>query len=100
MSDISSIISRIQELPHYFKFKCRACAAEVRVYALQIHANCPQCGLKHRCRAYVEVDEEIQDVIDAVLVWAGKGASFAAFIQRREEILAGEKKEGKGSRAE
>jgi len=90
MTDIARIITEIEKLPHFSTFKCNDCSAEVRVHALQIYATCPQCGAQRKCRASGAVGTEIQDVIDAVLAWAGQGESFDAVMKQRQKILADE----------
>jgi len=88
MASIPSIISEIEQLPHIRTFKCGGCSAEIRVHVLQIYADCPQCGRRHKCRALAAVGSEVQDVIDAVLRWAGHGDEFEAVMKRRDEIIS------------
>jgi len=85
---MTDIITDIRHLPHFHTMKCSGCSTEIRVHALQIYADCPQCGLRHKCRGFAAAGSETQDVIDAVLVWAGQGESFDAVMKRRQEILA------------
>ncbi len=87
MSTVTNIISELEQLPHFHTFKCKDCSTEIRVHALQIYAVCPKCGLRHKCRSYGAVGTELEDIIDAVLIWAGKGESFEAVMKRRQEIL-------------
>ena len=87
---MTDIISDIRHLPHFRTMKCSGCSTEIRVHALQIYADCPKCGLRHKCRGFAAPDSETQDVIDAVLAWAGQGESFDAVMKRRQEILADE----------
>jgi hypothetical protein len=88
MADLPSIISEIEQLPHFRSFKCDACSTEIRVHALQIYADCPQCSRRYKCRALASVGAEVQDIIDAVLSWAGRGEEFDAVMRRRDEILS------------
>jgi hypothetical protein len=90
MTDIAPIISEIERLPHFRTFKCRDCSGAIRVHALQIYALCPQCGVQHKCRSFSAVGTELEDVIDAVLAWAGDGEAFDAVMKRRQQILADE----------
>jgi predicted RNA-binding Zn-ribbon protein involved in translation (DUF1610 family) len=87
---MTDIISEIERLPHFRAMKCTGCSVEIQVHALQIYADCPKCGLRHKCRGFAATGSETQDVIDAVLAWAGKGESFEAVMRRRQEILADE----------
>ena len=87
---MTDIISEIERLPHFHTMKCTGCSSEIRVHTLQIYADCPQCGLRHKCRGFAAIGGETQDVIDAVLAWAGQGESFEAVMRRRQEILADE----------
>jgi hypothetical protein len=91
MSDLSSIVSEIKRLPHFCSLQCQGCSTEMRVHALQIYAECPKCGRRHKCRALAASGSEIQDVIDAVLGWAGSGEEFDAVMKRRDQIIAGQR---------
>ena len=88
MADLSSIISEIEQLPHFRSFECGGCSSELRVHALQIYADCPKCARHHKCRSFAAVGSEIQDVIDAVLAWSGRGEEFDAVMKRRDQILS------------
>ena len=88
---MSDLISELQHLPHFRSFECPACSATLRVHALQIYSHCPECGEKRKNRAFGGVGTEIQDFVDAVLVWAGEGESFDAVMTRRRELLADDK---------
>jgi hypothetical protein len=68
---IEDDIDAIQNLPPFRTFACRKCGAAIRVHALETYANCPKCGLQHKTRAFGGIGTEVQDVIDAVLEWAG-----------------------------
>jgi hypothetical protein len=89
MASLSSIITEIEQLPHFRDFKCSECQGSIRVHTLQIHADCPQCGLRHKCRSFGG-GSEIEDVIDAVLEWAGRGDEFEAVMKRRIQMLSDE----------
>ena len=84
---LGDLISEIEQLPHFRTFLCPACGASVRVHALQIMSHCPQCGEQRKCRRFGACGTELQDIIDAVLIWAGDGESFDAVIARRAQIL-------------
>jgi len=88
---MTDIISEIERLPHFHTMNCSGCSTGLRVHALQIYANCPKCGLRHKCRGFAATGSETQDVIDAVLAWAGQGESFEAVMKRRQELLADER---------
>jgi predicted RNA-binding Zn-ribbon protein involved in translation (DUF1610 family) len=88
---MTDIISEIERLPHFRPVKCTECSTEIRVQALQIYAECPKCGFRHKCRGFAAIGGEVQDVIDAVLAWAGEEESFDAVMRRRQEILADER---------
>ena len=88
---MSDLISELQHLPHFRSFQCPACAATVRVHALRIYSHCAECGDEQKSRAFGGIGTEIQDFVDAVLVWAGEGESFNAVMTRRTELLAGGK---------
>jgi predicted RNA-binding Zn-ribbon protein involved in translation (DUF1610 family) len=87
MTSLSAVLTEIEELAHFSVIACKGCAAELRVHVLQIYAQCPQCGASNKCRAFGGIGTEIQDVVDAVLAWAGDGENFDAVMKRRREIL-------------
>lgn len=68
---IEDDIDAIQKLPAFRTLACGKCGALIRVHALEIYANCPKCGLQHKTRAFGGIGTEVQDLIDAVLEWAG-----------------------------
>jgi hypothetical protein len=41
-----------------------------------------------KCRAFGGIGTEIQDVIDAVLAWAGEGEELQAVLERHKQIMA------------
>jgi len=88
MADISQIISEIEQLPHFRTARCQKCSTEIRVHTLEIYVTCQQCGVQHKCRSLGAAGTEIQDVIDAVLSWSGRGEEFDAVMKRREQILS------------
>jgi hypothetical protein len=85
--DVVELFNEIRRLPHWRSFSC-SCGGRVHVHALQIYAKCSSCGTSIKCRCFG--GWEVQDLIDAVLQWAGEGQSFDAFMLRRQEILADE----------
>jgi predicted RNA-binding Zn-ribbon protein involved in translation (DUF1610 family) len=87
---LGEIISEIEQLPHFRTFSCAVCGASVRVHSLQIYGRCPQCGEQRKCRSFGARGTELQDLIDAVLIWAGKGESLDAVLARRAQILEDE----------
>ena len=79
-------IDEIRKLDHFHTIKCQ-CGGSIRFHTLQIYAECRECGTKTKVRAFGGAGTEIQDVIDAVLEWAGEGESFEAVMDRRKAIL-------------
>jgi ribosomal protein S27E len=79
-------IEDIQNLPHYYEFTCSKCEHRQKVYALQIHDKCEQCGTEYKFRGVVPIGTEIEDVIDAVLAWLGKGGEFEDAMKRKQVI--------------
>lgn len=90
MTDISRLVEEIEMLPHFRQFKCGKCSTNIRVHILQIHAVCPSCGIDYKCRGSGAIGTELQDLIDAVLLWAGRGESFDAVMKRRDELFTAE----------
>lgn len=81
------VIDEILRLEHFQMLECANCKTAFRYHSLQIHAVCPNCSTEQKVRAFFSVGGEIQDVIDAVLEWAGEGKSFEAVIKRCAQIL-------------
>ena len=84
---LSDIIDEIAKLQHFQSYMCSICGHEVRYHVLQIETFCPQCGTKSKVRGYGSIGIEIQDVIDAVLEWAGEGEEFEAVMLRQRGII-------------
>ena len=78
----SQTIDEIKSLPNFRDFECSKCGVIIRVHALEIQTRCPKCKTVHKCRAFGAIGTEIQDVIDAVLEWAGEGENFEAVMTR------------------
>lgn len=83
---LDEVISDILKLEHFRRFACSICGGEIKHHVLQIYAECPSCREKHKTRAFGGVGTEIQDVIDAVLEWAGEGETLAIVLKRQKEI--------------
>lgn len=83
---LGEVIDEIKSLAHFREFPCTKCGNPIRVHALNICAHCPNCGIEHKCRAFGGIGTEIEDVIDAVLEWAGEGETFEAVLARHREI--------------
>lgn len=67
------IIEEINKLPHYREFTCDNCGLKQKVYILVIHGKCEQCGVEYKYRGIGPIGSEVEDIIDAVLEWLGKG---------------------------
>jgi hypothetical protein len=85
--NLSKTIDEIMALSHFREFNCSKCGVTMRVHALEIQVRCPKCMTVHKCRAFDGIDTEIQDVIDAVLEWAGEGENLEAVMTRHRVIL-------------
>jgi len=90
MTDIARIVVEIDGLPHFQSFHCAKCSTPIREYTLQIYAICPRSGIEHKCRNFGAIEAEIQDGMDAVLLWTGTGECFDAAMRRHPELFAGE----------
>ena len=88
LMDLSNVIDEIHSLEHFRTFACSVCNTSIRYHTLQFYAVCPKCGGRHKSRSFGGVGTEIQDVIDAVLEWAGVGEDFEAVLNRHSEILS------------
>lgn len=85
---MNKIIDEITNLEHFREINCANCKRTLRVHVLEIYATCNTCETRHKCRGFGGIGIEIQDVIDAVLKWAGQGESFEAVLERHKRILA------------
>jgi hypothetical protein len=83
---LSEVIDEIHRLEHFHTLACSKCQEPVRYHVLQIYAACPKCNAQHKVRSFGGRGTEIQDVIDAVLEWAGDGENFEAVMKRHGEI--------------
>jgi transcription elongation factor Elf1 len=82
----SKTIEEIQNLPHYREFSCKKCGHKQKVYILVIHGNCDQCGTEYKFRGITPIGSEIEDVIDTVLDWIGKGNEFEDAMKWKQTI--------------
>jgi hypothetical protein len=69
-------IEDIKKLPHYREFVCNNCGHKQKVYVLVIHGKCEHCGTEYKFRGIALIGSEVEDVIDSVLEWLGKGNEF------------------------
>jgi hypothetical protein len=83
---LGQVIDEILQLQHFRTLTCSRCQGSVRYHVLQIYAACPRCKTQHKVRAFGGIGTEIQDVIDAVLQWAGDGEGFEAVLARHKQI--------------
>ena len=83
---LSKVIDEIHSLEHFRTLVCSGCDTSIRYHALQISVVCPKCGGQHKVRSFGGIGTEIQDVIDAVLEWAGTGENFEGVLKRHNEI--------------
>ena len=83
---LGNVIDEIMNLNHFRAFDCPKCGGKIRHHALQIYADCPSCHAHYKTRSFAGVGTEIQDVIDAVLEWAGEGEGFDMVLKRQREI--------------
>lgn len=83
---LGEVIDEIQKLEHFRVSPCSQCGSEMRSHILQMYVNCPACKTNHKARGFGGVGTEIEDVIDAMLEWAGKGENLEAVLQRHKQI--------------
>lgn len=79
------VIDAIGELMHFTTIQCPDCSTRHRVHVLEVYCDC-QCGRSWKCRSSGAIGTEIQDVIDAVLEWAGVGEELEAVMRRHQEV--------------
>jgi len=72
----SEVIEDIHNLPHYREYTCSKCGHKQKVYILFVYNNCENCGTRSKLRGFAAIGSEIEDVIDYVLDWLGKGKEF------------------------
>jgi hypothetical protein len=85
---LNNIIDEIAKLPHFQSYQCSICGYTVQYHVLQINAVCPGCGLESKVRGHGSIGTEIQDIIDAVLEWAGEGEQLEAVMARHQSIVS------------
>jgi len=83
---LGNVIDEIQRLEHFRILTCSGCQSSLRYHTLQIYVHCLKCGTEHKVRGFGARGTEIQDVIDAVLDWAGDGENFESVLKRHSEI--------------
>ncbi len=88
-----SLIEEIQKLPHYREYTCPKCGHNQKVYILVIHGKCEKCETEYKFRGIEPIGSEIEDVIDAVLDWLGKGSEFEDAMKWKKVIDEFEERE-------
>lgn len=81
----SEVIEDIRTLPHYREFTCGRCGHKQEVYSLVVQSRCERCDAPAKLRRY-SAAPEIEDVIDVVLDWLGKGKGFELAMERKQLI--------------
>jgi DNA-directed RNA polymerase subunit RPC12/RpoP len=82
----TDVIREIEGLQHYRNYRCATCGYAQDAYALNIQSTCQNCGSRHKLRGHGAIGTEIEDVIDAVLEWIGKGNEFDLAMSRKKEL--------------
>jgi len=88
MMSYSKVIDKIGHVPHYREFICGECGTKQSAYSLLIQTNCQKCNARVKLRGYGALGSEVEDVIDAVLAWIGKGEKLEQALLRKKEIDA------------
>lgn len=78
------VIKEIEKLPHYREYVCHKCDYKQKVFILLIQKNCENCGIRTKLRSYGSIGSEIEDVLDTVLEWMGKGEEFNDLIKWKQ----------------
>jgi hypothetical protein len=81
----AEVIEAIENLPHYREFTCMQCGHEQTIYSLVIQSHCEKCNIPVKLRRYA-AGPEIEDIIDTVLSWLGKGQEFELAMERKRTI--------------
>jgi hypothetical protein len=82
--ELDDVVDEIRAFPRTKPFAC--CGRTTEVSSLEIYAQCPVCSKTSKLRGYGAIGTEIQDVIDAVLLWMGKGPDFERALQRKKAL--------------
>ncbi len=82
----SESIEDIKGLPHYREYTCSKCGHKQKAYILVIQGDCERCGTRNKLRGYGAIGIEVEDVIDAVLDWLGKGDEFEDAMKYKQMI--------------
>jgi len=76
----------IEGLPHFREFTCLRCGHIQGAYVLTINAKCKKCGETVKLRGFAAVGSEVEDVVDQVLAWLGKGDVLDLALDRKKEL--------------
>jgi len=79
-------IEEIKKLPQYREYTCNICGLKQKVFVLVIHGKCEKCGTEYKFRGIAPIGSEIEDVIDTVLEWLGKGDSLEDAMKWKQVI--------------
>lgn len=84
--DCASVIAALRQLPHTAEFTCSRCDGQVAYRTLDVYAECPGCGTRHKTRS-LGAHPELQDVMGAVLEWLSAEPDFERVIAERERLF-------------
>lgn len=82
----TTTIEDIQKLPHYREYTCHNCGHKQKAYILSIYRECENCGIRSKLRRYASFGAEVEDIVDIVLEWLGKGEDLEQALLRKQEI--------------
>jgi len=80
------VIEQIEDLPRFREFTCTVCGHMQKAYALLIQTRCENCQEKLKLRGLASIGSEIEDVIDAVLVWLGEGEELESALKWKQVL--------------
>jgi ribosomal protein L37E len=81
----ADVIEDIEKLSHYREYTCRQCGHKQKAYSLVVQSRCEKCGVWSKLRRYA-ASPEIEDVVDAALIWLGEGEEFKLAMERKRVI--------------
>jgi hypothetical protein len=61
------------------------CGVRLAVSPFDLYANCPECGVRIKLRAF-SAGLEIEDVFDAVFAWMNSPKAQALALRRQEDL--------------
>lgn len=75
----AQLYRQVRRLPVSRTIECAACSRPFEFFTIQTHADCPECGQRHRTRGFGAYDE-IEDLASIFVLWAAQSGRLGEMV--------------------